>query len=64
MVERVPGDEVRCRMAAILIADGDKAAARAVLNEVEMRKKRTPPAMLKANAEMYDWSKRMLAELG
>ncbi len=64
MVERVPGDEVRCRMAAILIAEGDKAAARAVLNEVEMRKKRTPPAMLKANAAMYDWAKRMLAELG
>jgi hypothetical protein len=64
IVDRVPGDEVRCRMAAILIADGDKAAARAVLNEVEMRKKRTPSAMLKANAEMYDWAKRMLAELG
>lgn len=64
MVDRVPGDEVRCRIAAILIADGDRAAARAVLNEVEMRKKRTPPAMLKANAEMYDWAKRMLAELG
>jgi hypothetical protein len=64
IVERVPGDEVRCRIAAILIADGDKAAARAVLNEVEMRRKRTPLAMLKANAPMYDWAKRMLAELG
>jgi hypothetical protein len=64
IVERVPGDEVRCRIAAILIADGDKTGARAVLQEVEMRKKRTPPAMLKANAEMYDWAKRMLAELG
>lgn len=64
IVDRVPGDEVRCRIAAILIADGDKPGARAVLNEVEMRKKRTPPAMLKANADMYDWAKRMLAELG
>ncbi|WP_439567707.1 hypothetical protein [Sphingopyxis sp.] len=64
IVERAPGDEVRCRIAAILIADGDKTGARTVLNEVEMRKKRTPPAMLKANAEMYDWAKRMLAELG
>ncbi len=63
MVDRVPGDEVRCRIAAILIAGGDRASARAVLNEVEMRKKRTPPAMLKANAAMYDWAKRMLAEL-
>jgi hypothetical protein len=64
IVERVPGDEVRCRIAALLIAMGDKARARTVLQEVEMRKKRTPPAMLKANAEMYDWAKRMLAELG
>lgn len=63
IVDRVPGDEVRCRIAAILIAEGDKAGARAMLNEVEMRKKRTPPAMLKANAAMYDWAKRMLAEL-
>lgn len=64
IVARAPGDEVRCRIAAILIDNGDKAAARAVLNEVEMRRKRTPPAMLKANAAMYDWAKRMLAELG
>lgn len=64
IVDRVPGDEVRCRMAAVLISGGDKAGARAVLKDVEMRKKRTPPAMLKANAEMYDWAKRMLAELG
>ncbi|MDO9367016.1 MAG: PLDc N-terminal domain-containing protein [Sphingopyxis sp.] len=64
IVDRVPGDEVRCRIAAILIADGDKAGARAMLDEVEMRKKRTPPAMLKANAAMYDWARRMLAELG
>ncbi|WP_428629283.1 PLDc N-terminal domain-containing protein [Sphingopyxis sp.] len=64
IVDRVPGDEVRCRIAAILIADGDKAGARAMLSEVEMRKKRTPPAMLKANAAMYDWAKRMQAELG
>lgn len=64
VVDRVPGDEVRCRIAALLIATGDKSGARSVLQEVEMRKKRTPPAMLKANAEMYDWAKRMLTELG
>jgi len=64
IVQRVPGDEVRCRIAALLIAMGDKAGARTVLREVEIRKKRTPPAMLQANAEMYDWAKRMLAELG
>lgn len=64
IVQRVPGDEVRCRIAALLISAGDKAGARTVLREVETRKKRTPPAMLQANAEMYDWAKRMLAELG
>lgn len=64
IVDRVPGDEVRCRIAALLIADGDKAGARAVLKEVEMRMQRTPPAMLKSNADMYGWAKRMLAELG
>lgn len=64
IVDRVPGDEVRCRIAALLIAAGDRAGARTVLKEVEIRKRRTPPVMLKANADMYDWAKRMLAELG
>lgn len=64
IVERVPGDEVRCRMAAILMGQGDKAAARALLQDVERRMKRMPPATIKADAEMYDWAKRMLAQLG
>ena len=64
IVDRVPGDEVRCRIAALLIAGGDKAGARTVLQEVEMRMKRTPPAMLKTNADMYGWARRMLVELG
>lgn len=64
IVDRVPGDEVRCRMAAVLIAEGDKADARVVLREVMQRMKRTPPVTLKADASMYDWAKRTLAELG
>lgn len=63
IVGRVPGDEVRCRMAALLIASGDRRAARALLQEVEIRMKRTPPVTLKAEAAMYDWVKRTLAEL-
>ena len=63
IVERVPGDEVRCRMAAILIGQGDQAGARALLLEVERRMKRMPPATIKADAEMYDWAKRTLAGL-
>lgn len=63
IVGRVPGDEVRCRMAALLIAEGDRRGARALLQDVAMRMKRTPPVTLKADAEMYDWAKRTLAEL-
>jgi hypothetical protein len=64
IVDRVPGDEIRCRIAGILIAKGDKAGARKVLREVEQRMKRTPPVTLKADAAMYDWVKRTIAELG
>lgn len=64
IVDRVAGNEVRCRMAALLIARGDKAGARALLKEVEMRMRRTPQAALKADAPMYDWVRRTLAELG
>jgi hypothetical protein len=63
IVGRVPGDEVRCRMAALMIASGDRRGAKALLQEVEMRAKRTPPVTLKANAEMYAWAKQTLAEL-
>lgn len=64
IVERVPGDEVRCRMAAILIGQGDRAGARALLQDVERRMKRMPPATVKADSDMYDWAKRTLTELG
>lgn len=64
IVERVPGDEVRCRMAAILIGQGDKAGARVLLQDVERRMKRMPAATVKADAEMYDWARRTLAQLG
>lgn len=64
IVGRVPGDEVRCRMAALQIAAGDRAGARDMLKEVERRMKRTPPVTLKAEATMYDWVKRTLADLG
>lgn len=63
IVGRVPGDEIRCRIAAILLAKGDKAGARTVLTEVQQRMKRTPPVTLKAQAEMYEWAKRTLADL-
>lgn len=63
IVDRVPGDEIRCRMAALLLAEGDRRGAKTLLQEVEQRMKRTPPVTLKAEAAMYDWAKRTLAEL-
>ncbi|HMO74303.1 MAG TPA: PLDc N-terminal domain-containing protein [Sphingopyxis sp.] len=64
IVDRVAGDEVRCRMAALLIAGGDRGGARRLLQDVAARMKRLPAATLKADAAMYDWAKRQLVELG
>lgn len=63
IVGRVPGDEIRCRIAGLLLAQGDEPGARAMLTEVEQRMRRTPPVTLKAEAEMYEWAKRTLAKL-
>lgn len=63
IVGRVPGDEVRCRIAGILLAEGDRRGARTMLEEVEQRMKRTPPLTLKTEAGMYGWVKQTLAEL-
>lgn len=62
IVGRVPGDEIRCRIAGLLLAQGDEPGARAMLTEVEQRMRRTPPVTLKAEAEMYEWAKRTLAK--
>jgi hypothetical protein len=63
IVSRYPGDEVRCRLAALHLSLGDKAAARRVLEEVELRTRQMAPVLLRENREMYAWAKRTLAEL-
>jgi len=63
LVDRFPGDEVRCRYAGLLLKQGRKADARRLLDEVEHRLKRMDRHQRAANAPMYDWAMTKLAEL-
>ena len=61
--ERVPGDEARCRYAALLLKMGKKGQARLVLEDVEHRFKRVNKQRSAADAPMYDWAMGELARL-
>jgi len=61
--ERLPGDEARCRYAALLIKMGRKSQARRILEDVEHRLKRIDKSTRRAEAQMYDWAMRELASL-
>jgi len=63
LVERYPGDEVRCRYAGLLLKRGRRADARRLLTEVEQRLKRMTRHQRAADAPMYDWAMSKLAEL-
>lgn len=63
LVDRFPGDEVRCRYAGLLLKLGQKADARRLLDEVEHRLKRMDRHQRAANASMYDWAMTKLKEL-
>jgi hypothetical protein len=63
IVTRMPGDEVRCRMAALYLEIQDRASARRVLEEVALRTRNLPAAVLREEREMYGWAKKTLAEL-
>ncbi|WP_380876906.1 hypothetical protein ACFB49_10620 [Sphingomonas sp. DBB INV C78] len=63
IVTRFPGEEARCRYAALLISLGAKERARDVLTEVEERMRRLDRARRAAEADMYDWAERTLQEL-
>ena len=63
VVERYPGDEVRCRYAGLLIRQGKKGDARRLLGEVEHRLKRMDRQQRGAHAAMYDWAMAELAKL-
>ena len=63
IAERVPGDEARCRYAALLLKMGKKAAARRVLEDVEHRMKYIDRHSRVENAPMYDWAMKELSGL-
>jgi hypothetical protein len=63
IVTRLPGEEARCRYAALLIETGDRAGAKKILEEVERRMKRLDRTQRAAEGQMYDWAMRELATL-
>jgi hypothetical protein len=63
LVDRYPGDEVRCRLAGLFLAAGRTSDARLQLVEVERRLKHMPRHQRAADAPMYDWAMAKLAEL-
>ena len=63
VVERYPGDEVRCRYSGLLIRQGKKGDARRLLGEVEHRLKRISRQQRAADSTMYDWAMAELAKL-
>jgi hypothetical protein len=63
VVTRMPGEEARCRYAALLIAQGWDRKALVVLEEVEKRMKRMDRQQRTAEADMYRWATEALAGL-
>jgi hypothetical protein len=63
IVDRLPGDEARCRYAALLLKVGRKAEARQVLEDVAHRMKHLDRHTRQAEAPMYDWAMRELTGL-
>lgn len=60
---RMPGEEARCRYAALLLDQGWDRKALAVLEEVESRMKRLDRLQRAADADMYRWAMETLAGL-
>jgi hypothetical protein len=63
IVTRMPGEEARCRYAALLIEQGWERKALGVLEEVEGRMKRLSRHQRAADAGMYRWASEALAGL-
>lgn len=63
LVTRLPGEEGRCRYAALLIEQGWDKKALTVLEEVETRMKRLDRQQRAAEADMYRWAMERLQEL-
>ena len=63
LVTRLPGEEGRCRYAALLLDQGWDKKALTVLEEVESRMKRLDRQQRAAEADMYRWAMDKLREL-
>lgn len=63
VVTRLPGEEARCRYAALLLAEGWENKARKVLEEVEARAKRLDRQQRAAESDMYRWAADTLTRL-
>ena len=63
LVTRLPGEEGRCRYAALLLDQGWEKKARGMLEEVEARMKRLDRQQRAAEADMYRWAMDRLGEL-
>jgi len=63
IVTRLPGEEARCRYAALLIELGREREAMTVLEEVESRMKRLDRHQRAADADMYRWATETLGKL-
>ncbi len=63
IVTRLPGEEARCRYAALLLDQGYEPKARAILEEVEARMKRLDRQQRAADADMYKWAMEQLNDL-
>ena len=63
LVTRLPGEEARCRYAALLIEQGWDNKALTVLEEVESRMKRLTRHQRSAEADMYRWAMDQLGKL-
>lgn len=63
IVTRIPGEEARCRYAALLIDQGRERRAMTVLEEVESRMKRLDRQQRAADADMYRWARETLGWL-
>ena len=63
IVTRMPGEQARCRYAALLIDQGYHARAQVVLEEVESRMRRLDRLHRSADAKMYQWANETLRGL-
>jgi len=63
VMDRLPGDEARCRYAALLLKVGRRGEAQRVLEEVEQRLKYVDRHTRASDGRMYDWAMKELTAL-